>query len=794
MDIIPLVSIVIPVYNDEEVIAGALDSCLRQTLSAIEVIVVDDASSDGTTEVVQQYAERDPRVRIIRQEQNMSAYQARAVGIRAARSTYLLFLDGDDELADNAAEAALAKAKDANADLVQFGIEVVGRDGSTGGGFELRLQPRNGSLRGVDVLRGLFPIDEPAQGQLWRFLFRTQILVDAYALMPDDLVLPRVNDLPITFLAAALAKSYESLPDRLYRYHFGRGGSGQKVHDLGWAVFYSGAINSIDTIAPAVEVIAERSADPAFVLATYESARLSIVAYTTYYLAEHTSEDLLAETFAHLYTCAPAREIVHATAKFRPGALEKLAAHTSRIDLSERPARSILLTTNILQRGGVTGVLLSQARLLLAAGFRVTIAAREAGSDESLVPRGAAFVQIDDSTSLADQLAQWADACRENGVDLVIDHHWLYANRWPAFALAARAEGAATIGWAHNFAGRSVLLGITRLDFQTRNMGALAQLIVLSPTDVAFWKLRGMPRVAYLPNPPSPLLAEASRVTAPRKAPTGRPLELVWWGRLEQRTKRVSELVQVAAELQRLGVDFRLRIIGPDWNETTAAQLNELAERLAVGDRVQAVGPLYGEDLLAAIDSSDIFLNTSIIEGYPLTIPEAQSRGLPVAMYEMPWLALAEGNEGIVTAPQRDAAGLAAEIAAIAADPELYRRLSAASVSAAERELSYDFATLYQQLVSGTLPASHSPEPTIDDAKRLIDLTILFAEESAKARKPPERRGDRHKSPRRAAESVDRSLSSRLVRKATPAARTVIDIAPWLRPAALRLRHALLRR
>lgn len=794
MDTIPLVSIVIPVYNDEEVIAGALDSCLRQTLSAIEVIVVDDASSDRTADVVQQYAERDPRVRIIRQEQNRSAYQARGVGVRAARGAYLLFLDGDDELADNAAEAALAKAKATNADLVQFGIEVVGRDGSTGGGFELRLQPRNSSLRGVDVLRGLFPIDEPAQGQLWRFLFRTQLLIDAYALMPEDLVLPRVNDLPITFLATALATRYESLPDRLYRYHFGRGGSGQKVHDLEWARFYSGAINSINVIAPAVEVIADRSADPSFVRATYDSARLSIVAYTTYYLAEHTSEDLLADTFAHLYTCAPAREIVHATAKFRPGALEKLAAHTSRIDLSERPARSILLTTNVLQTGGVTGVLLSQARVLLEAGFRVTIAAREAGTDESLVPQGAAFVQIDDSKSLADQLAQWAEACREYGVDLVIDHHWLYANRWPAFALAARAEGASTIGWSHNFAGRSVLLGITRLDFQTRNMGALAQLVVLSPTDVAFWKLRGMPRVTYLPNPPSRLLATASRVTDARTVSAGRRLELVWWGRLEQRTKRVCELVRVAAELQRLGVDFRLRIVGPDWNEMTAARLNAFAEELAVGDRVQAIGPLHGDDLLAVIDSSDMFVNTSIIEGYPLTIPEAQSRGLPVAMYEMPWLALAEGNGGIVTAPQRDAAGLASKIAAIAADPDLYRELSAASLSAAERERSYDFATLYQQLVSGTLPASHSPEPTIDDAKRLIDLTILFAEESAEARKPQARRRAPRKSTPAGEEGFDQSFSARAVRKVTPAAQNVLDIAPWLRPAALRLRHALLRR
>jgi glycosyltransferase involved in cell wall biosynthesis len=133
----------------------------------------------------------------------------------------------------------------------------------------------------------------------------------------------------------------------------------------------------------------------------------------------------------------------------------------------------------------------------------------------------------------------------------------------------------------------------------------------------------------------------ASAMTAVVKPPpAGRPIELVWWG-LDQPTKRVNDLVEVAHHLDRLGVKFRLRIIGPDWEENTAEHLNALARTRSLADRVSAIGPLRGDDLTDAIDAADLFVNTSIIEGYPLTIPEAQSRGLPVAMYEMPWLALA---------------------------------------------------------------------------------------------------------------------------------------------------------
>lgn len=779
----PLVSIVVPVYNDADVIANALDSCLSQSLMAVEVIVVDDASTDDTAAVVEEYAARDPRVRLIRQERNGSAYQARRIGILAARAEHLLFLDGDDELADGAAEATLEKALATSADLVQFGVDVVHVDGRTGGPFEARLQPKHSTLAGTNVLQKLFPLNSPAQGQLWRYLFRTQLLADAYALMPADLVLPRVNDLPIMFLTAALAQRFESIPDRAYRYHFGRGGSGQKVRDLETAAFYAGAIHSIDSISQAVQQIADTCADTETVLEVYASVRRAIIAYTTHYLAEHTRADLLDAVFADLYTRASPHDVVQSTALHWPKALDTLAAHGDQIALEPRQVRSILLTTNHLRTGGISAVVAAQARLLSEAGFQVTIAAREKGSDLSALPAGVAFVEVTDA-SLGAAVAEWSAACQRYDVDLVIDHQWQYSTTWQVFALASRAHGAATIGWSHNFAGRSLLLGLDRLERAPLYFPLLQHLVVLSPLDVAFWKLRGMPRVSYLPNPPSPLLVDAGLVDAPKAPPMQRRIELLWWGRLQERTKRVTELLDVAEQLERLGVDFRLRIIGPDWRDMTAKQLNRLAHQRGLAARVEAIGPLHGSRLIAAIDESDVFVNTSIIEGYPLAIPEAQSRGLPVAMYRLPWLALAEANPGIATAEWGDAAALADLIVSIVFDPARYTRASTASLEAAARELSHDFGTLYRELTTGDLPRHLSPEPTVADVSQLLDLSILFAEQRSRARNSIVR-----STAANSTKGVYSTLPERALRKAAPFARSLLRIAPWMQPAAQRVRR-----
>lgn len=89
----PLLSIIIPTYNVERYVVEAVNSALEQTLSQIEVIVVDDGSTDGTKERLAEV--KDSRLFVFHQE-NRGLSGARNTGIRKARSTYIGFLDGDD--------------------------------------------------------------------------------------------------------------------------------------------------------------------------------------------------------------------------------------------------------------------------------------------------------------------------------------------------------------------------------------------------------------------------------------------------------------------------------------------------------------------------------------------------------------------------------------------------------------------------------------------------------------------------------------------------------------------------
>lgn len=91
-----LASVVIPVYNRERFIDKAIDSVLRGTLKEIEVVVVDNGSTDGTKEVVRKISQKDPRVRLIENHKNIIALSLN-LGWKAARGKYIAQLDSDDE-------------------------------------------------------------------------------------------------------------------------------------------------------------------------------------------------------------------------------------------------------------------------------------------------------------------------------------------------------------------------------------------------------------------------------------------------------------------------------------------------------------------------------------------------------------------------------------------------------------------------------------------------------------------------------------------------------------------------
>ena len=96
----PIISVIVPVYNVEKYISKCLDSILKQTLKDIEIIVVDDGSTDNSGSICDRYAEQDKRVRVFHKE-NGGLSSARNYGIDRAEGEYIGFIDSDDYIEDD---------------------------------------------------------------------------------------------------------------------------------------------------------------------------------------------------------------------------------------------------------------------------------------------------------------------------------------------------------------------------------------------------------------------------------------------------------------------------------------------------------------------------------------------------------------------------------------------------------------------------------------------------------------------------------------------------------------------
>ena len=104
------VSIVIPTYNVQSYIAKCLQSCINQSLSDIEILVIDDCGQDNSISIAKEFAKKDRRIKIIHNKENLGTFNTRLKGIQEASGEYILFLDADDYLQKDACKIAYNKA------------------------------------------------------------------------------------------------------------------------------------------------------------------------------------------------------------------------------------------------------------------------------------------------------------------------------------------------------------------------------------------------------------------------------------------------------------------------------------------------------------------------------------------------------------------------------------------------------------------------------------------------------------------------------------------------------------
>ena len=167
-----IISIIVPVYNVEQYLNRAVKSILSQTYKDIEVILVDDGSTDRSGLICDKYAETDKRVKVIHKE-NSGASSARNVGFEKSTGDYILFLDSDDVVDPYMREKLLSKLFREGADLSYYGCVY------TSSKWEVKYIPQSSDTYDTEQMLCSLLWNMPFYCIVWNKLFRREMLLDS---------------------------------------------------------------------------------------------------------------------------------------------------------------------------------------------------------------------------------------------------------------------------------------------------------------------------------------------------------------------------------------------------------------------------------------------------------------------------------------------------------------------------------------------------------------------------------------------------------------------------------------
>ena len=228
----PKISVIIPVFNTEKYLSACLDSVLSQSLKDFEIVAVNDASTDDSPRILQEYAGRDPRIRIVDHDHNKGLLAARVTGIRSARGQYIQFLDSDDELLPDVLKNVFQTAEEQQADIVHFPLDVRQRNSAVRSRnlniVRTRSMPGQKVLQGEDIFRNFF-VDDAYIWMVCQKFYRSEICRKAVEFIPDQFCL-MAEDFCFYTISAFLAKRYVPLHRPGYIYYLDSGiSSGKKT-------------------------------------------------------------------------------------------------------------------------------------------------------------------------------------------------------------------------------------------------------------------------------------------------------------------------------------------------------------------------------------------------------------------------------------------------------------------------------------------------------------------------------------------------------------------------------------
>lgn len=206
------VSVIIPIYNVEKYLRECLDSVINQTLQDIEIICVNDGSTDNSLEILKKFAQKDKRIKVINQK-NSGAAVARNIGIELAQGEFLAILDSDDIYKKEMLEIMYARATSTNSDIVICASEELNNFSKIIVPLENSLKkeylPQKDIFSYKDVIKHVFDF---CIGWSWDKLYKTSFIKNSNLQFQN---LRSTNDAYFVFMSIIMAERISCVKEKL---------------------------------------------------------------------------------------------------------------------------------------------------------------------------------------------------------------------------------------------------------------------------------------------------------------------------------------------------------------------------------------------------------------------------------------------------------------------------------------------------------------------------------------------------------------------------------------------------
>ena len=527
----------------------------------------------------------------------------------------------------------------------------------------------------------------------------------------------RGQDLYAFVLLAYYAKSYKGIQgNHFYNYHLGLGGDGRL--NLSSSEYFR--FCSFSKVVSALERFFTNQG----VFEEYQDIWLDIRSrmigdcvnkwhYTVKKEDKAKCLDMLIETW-------PPQIVVSQIANRywdTQGEMAEIIYSSKLCNVSMDSIKTIGMYYHKLVNGGIERVIQFLTPLFLRMGYRVVLITDIQGSEDyiPLSKEVKRYMIPNDGLSKPHYYSQRANCLSEifytEKIDLFIYHAWNTEMLiWDIFL--AKAMGVPVAIHCHSIFSLRLLSGSDYFAIKAKIFRLADAVVCLSNIDKRFWQNFNANTFTVL-NPPTFDIKSAETSNLDGKV-------ILWVGRIVHE-KKVEDALKIFAKVSATLPDAKLKVIGSSDNHTYMKRIKKISRALHVDNSVEFCG--FHDDVSIYYKTAAVFLSTSDYEGFSLNIFESKIFGVPIVMYDMPYLTLQEGSRGLVSVAHGDVDNAANHIVELLSNNELRISMGRQAREHALELSNYDYCETWSAIIKSIERPCNNK--SIDDANIVMWDTLL---------------------------------------------------------------------